>query len=169
MHHFSTSGVQGALLSRLRRVAKMVKADNPSMQLAKSQDLVAIRVGFKNWSLLHKFLASASPTQAASTEASVKRDAMLADYYQKTEPLDVDAASVEMEDWVRSNLTPLIDFAFYDNESENGFAWQDEDLFIELQQEFEYKYPLELIEKVALELELNEGPWGYEDYGSDDD
>jgi hypothetical protein len=169
MHHPGASGVKDTLLSRLRRIAKMIKADNPPWQLAQAQNLVAVRLGFKNWSLLHKFLASASPLLVESVEGAAKKDIVLASYLERMAPLDLEAARDEMEEWVRSNLSPLINFAFYDNESENGFAWQDEDLSNELQQEFSEKYPLELIEKVALDLEMSEGPWGYEDYGSDSD
>lgn len=71
-----------------------------------------------------------------------------------------------MEAWFRGKYTPLIDFAFYDPESENGFAWDDVDPHAELREEFEGKYPIELIKQVADGL-LDEGPWGIEDYGDD--
>ncbi len=80
----------------------------------------------------------------------------------------MDSAIAEMRAWVKSNFSPLIDFALYDNESPNGYAWPDVELSEELHDEFHGTYPDELIERVASELEEANGPWGREDYGNDD-
>lgn len=81
---------------------------------------------------------------------------------------DEEAARQEMSDWVRNTFTPLIDFAFYEKESENGFEWPDVDISDELQSEFGEKYPIDFILKVAAEL-YDEGPWGLEDHGGNED
>lgn len=73
-----------------------------------------------------------------------------------------------MTKWVERNFTPPIEFAYYDNESENGYSWADEDLVEALRDEFSDRYPSALIEEVGSDLEVNQGPWGIEDYGNDE-
>lgn len=69
-------------------------------------------------------------------------------------------AHQEMEAWVRKYYIRLIDFAFLDNESENGYAWPSVEIEYELMAEFLKKYPEKLILIVAKNLESNGGPWG---------
>lgn len=80
-----------------------------------------------------------------------------------------DLAIQKMREWVRGKYTPIVEFAFLDNESETGYAWPDKDLGDKLQDMFGDQYPFELIEEVAQDLEMNEGALGIEDYGPDDD
>ena len=82
-----------------------------------------------------------------------------------SDEIDAQAARQEMENWVRKNYSRLVDFAFFDRESENGYAWPSVELNEELQEEFSDQYPYELIEEVAIDLEMNNGPWGIENYG----
>jgi len=76
---------------------------------------------------------------------------------------DEEAEAIElMQNWVTTNYSPLISYAFFDNESENGFAESGVDLNDVLQSEFQETYPLDLIEQVAIDMELDQGPWGDE-------
>lgn len=155
------------LLDLLRRYAKAAKKGDPaSKSLSFHQDQVAISLGFKNWSMLHKHLSAAfwSETDRLLTLATKKSE--LGDFIvtHAYRTIDEDEATDRMKQWARAKYRPLIEFAFYDNESETGFSWPDVDMVIELGEEFAGKVPQELIERVGYELELD-GPWGLEEYG----
>lgn len=158
------------LISALKHYAKSLKQAQPSAPLSVRQNIVAATLGYSNWSLLHKHVRKMSEAQFAALHSNVSTHPELGAFLKPSEPkeqLDEEAAKEEMRNWVRSNFTPLIEFAFYDSEAENGFAWPDVELNMELQSEFDDQYPLKLIEEVASELE-EEGPWGEEDYGDVD-
>lgn len=161
-HRTSVSQAREALVSHLKIHAKKAKRTSKSNSpLATYQDNIAIRLGYLNWSLLHRDLGRMSDDRfgALCSEAALKFD------WNDTSlpsPLSEEAAVEEMKAWVKQHFTPLIDFAFYDSESETGFSWPDVDLSDELQNEFSDRYELSLIEKVAIELELNFGLWGKE-------
>ncbi|CAB3661364.1 hypothetical protein [Paraburkholderia rhynchosiae] len=146
----------------LKRVAKRLKTQGPEQPLSVYQDEIAKEFGYPNWSVMHKNVAAMAQHQFAlfkeRVEAHPEVQAILF-----ASPRFLAAAKVEMEEWVRANYTPLIEFAFYDNESENGFSLPSEDINNLLQEEFDHRFPFDLIESVAAELEL-EGPWGDEDY-----
>lgn len=155
------------LLNLLRRYAKAAKKDDPAgKSLAVHQDRVAISLGFNNWSMLHKHLSAAlwSETDRLLTLAMKKPG--LGDFIDTHayRTIDEDEATDRMKRWARAKYTPLIEFAFYDNESETGFSWPDVEMVMELGEEFAGKVPQDLIEKVGYELELD-GPWGLEEYG----
>ena len=152
------------LLDLLRRYSKAAKkADPAGKPLSLHQDQIAIRLGFKNWSMLHKHLASAkwSAVDQVKTLALQKPGLgqFIEDHAYKT--IDEDEGRETMRDWARAKYTPLIDFAFYDNESPNGFSFPEVDMVIELGEEFAGQYPQELIEVVGQRLEAD-GPWGLE-------
>lgn len=160
------------LLSLLKSVAKQSKKGQPTQKLAWHQDKVAKVLGYKNWSTLHKHFLKMPHGQFNGVVKQVLANPLLGSSAIKVKSLavaiDPEAAAEEMRQWVRGNYTPLIDFAFYDKESENGFSWPDVNLLEELQDEFEDQYPFEWIEGVAVELERDAGPWGVEDYGGDE-
>ena len=169
---YSQTNSREELLARLKRFAKQKMNANSGPKLSHFQNITAEMLGYNNWSMLHKHFINASDSQFSALMDLVRNHPTLgqisvgAKTPASIEPMD---AEDEMRAWVRRKFTPLIDFAFYDSESENGFAWADEDLNDALQDQFGDKYPLDLIEKVALALEQNEGPWGIEDYGRDDE
>jgi hypothetical protein len=159
------------LLDLLRRFAKAnKKVDSSGRALSWHQDQVAISLGFKNWSLLHKHLAAArwSETRRVLNQALEKPGMGEFIEVHAVRTIDEDEAIAEMRRWVRSTYTPLIDFAFYDNESETGFSWPAVELVLELSAEFSGRYPHDLIEKVGNDMELDQGPWGLEEYGEAD-
>lgn len=150
-----------------KRYAKtMKKADADSKPLFVHQDQIAISLGFKNWSMLHKHLGSItwSAMDKLKAQALKKRGfgEFIEDHAYRT--VDEDEAADTMKQWARAKYTRLIDFAFYDNESETGFSWPDVEMVMEIGEEFAGQFPQALIENVGNELELD-GPWGLEEYG----
>ncbi|PMS15816.1 hypothetical protein C0Z18_25385 [Trinickia dabaoshanensis] len=79
--------------------------------------------------------------------------------FQRGHAFDKEAAREEMREYVEGNFTRLIEFAFYDSESENDFARPSVDLQKELGAGFGKLFPSELIAEVASDMEMNEGPW----------
>jgi len=172
MSLYSQPSSREDLLVRLKRFAKQQKNTHPGQKLSHFQDMTAKMFGYANWSMLHKHFLEASDSQFSAMANKVRSHPALGQIFigaKTPTSIEPTAAKDEMREWVRRKFTPLIDFALYDNESENGFAWPDIDLNEELQDQFADKYPLELIEEVALNLEMNHGPWGVEDYGRDDE
>lgn len=74
----------------------------------------------------------------------------------------VDDAIRTMKDWARKKYTPLVAFAYLDNESANGYSWPELDMTEELIHKFIGDFPEDLIEQVGKELDAEEGPWGLE-------
>ena len=159
-----------SILNKLKRAAKTVRRANPSVKQSQALDAVANLLGFNNWSLVSKHVNSMTPLHAVIFDTGLyalpKLAAILAPQFP---PFNRDSAIEEMRDWVRGKYTPLVEFAFHDNESETGYAWPDEDLSEGLQDMFGDKYPFELINEVAQDMEIDQGPWGIEDYGHDED
>jgi len=161
------------LLDLMRRYAKMVKkADQAGKPLGWHQNEIAISLAFKNWSMLHKHLAPIKWTYIDHVLDLVLKKPNLGQFVEEhaVKTIDEDEGADTMKAWARSKYTPLIDFAFYDNESSNGFSWPDVDMAEELREEFNGQYPDELIESVAHALEINGGPWGLDNrYDGDDE
>lgn len=161
------------LLDLMRRYAKTVKkADSVGKPLGWHQNRIAISLAFKNWSQLHRHLASIKWADTDHVLELVLKKPGLGQFVEDhaVKAIDEEEGTETMKNWVRAKYTPLIDFAFYDNESSNGFSWPDVDLAVELRDEFSGKYPDDLIEQVAHKLESNEGPWGLDDReGGEDD
>lgn len=156
------------LLDLLRRFAKTnKKADPIGKSLSWHQDQVAISLGFKNWSLLHKHLATGDWSEVDKALTLALKKPELGEFVEvhAVRAIDEDVATDKMRDWARRKYTPLIEFAFYDNESETGFGWPAVDMAEELAEEFSGQYPDDLILKVGNELDVDEGPWGLEEYG----
>lgn len=163
---------RAALIELLKRVAKREKTqlrdeEFEEVQLSTVLDQIAVTLGYRNWSLLHKD-AIRMPTGRFSALAARVSDFPEVQEFQRYNALDKEAARSEMREYVEGNFTRLIEFAFYDSESENGFAWPSADLRDELEAEFGERFPPELIAEVASDMEVNDGPWGIEDYGDDD-
>lgn len=156
-----------AILGSLKRAAKALRHDHNALTQAKALDSVASQLGYKNWALLSKDVGSSTPAKLEGIYRRILDHALLGDY--ATLLFSEAEARNEMEEWVRSKFTPLVHFAYYDRESENGFAWDDEDLAAVLEAEFGDRFPLKLILDVAASLEANEGPWGIEYYGEDNE
>jgi len=157
------------LLALAKRFAKQrKKADSAEQSLSWHQDRIAVTLGFNNWSLLHKHL---DRNPGWSEMDRIKQLALnrpglgdcIKEHAYRT--IDEDHARVVMKQWARAKYTPLIEFAFYDNESESGFSWPDVNMAEELSEEFAGRYPDDLIEEVGNSLDADEGPWGLEDYG----
>lgn len=158
------------IFEKLKRVAKQGRRENSSLSQAKVLDKVAAGLGYNNWSLLSRHLNKMSEAQLGKFHDALYEHPQFIEYLPPIFPAFDRAAAVrEMSAWVESNFTPLIEFAFYDSESENGFAARDEDLVEALQDEFSDRFPQSLIEEVGNDLELDRGPWGSEDYGYNDE
>lgn len=156
------------LLDLLRRFAKTnKKADTSGRSLSWHQDQVAVSLGFKNWSLLHKHLATSHWSRADTLLTRAMTKQALGDFIEMhaVRTIDEDLAVDDMEQWARGKYTPLIEFAFYDNESETGFSWPAVDMAEELAEEFLGRYPEDLIQKVGNDMDARFGPWGLEEYG----
>lgn len=160
----STQVGRQALIAVLKRFAKHGKKDQPGYQLAWFQNKIANEFGYNNWALLHKHIAK-MPEQQFDTFNKTVRNHPEIEFFVRDKAvkvIDVPSARDEMRRWVKLTYSPLIQFAFHDSESENGYSWPDVDIVYELQAEFGDKYPEELIEEVAGKLEAEEGPWGIE-------
>jgi hypothetical protein len=165
---------RAALLDLLKKVAKHEKKANPGGKLATYQDAVAKAIGYLNWSMLHKHVAQMTQPQFGAFSALTHANPQVqklskgsANVLAPT-PLDEEAAKEEMREWVRATYTPLVEFAPLDNESDTGFAFPDEDLLNDLQEEFDQRFPYEWIEDVAGDMD-GEGPWGLPGKFDDDD
>lgn len=157
------------VLEKLKRAAKKLRQADPSLAQSKALDKVAALLSFNNWSLLSKHVQKMAGLSLIMFHDDLyQRPKLLALLPPKHPSFDPAAAAEEMKDWVERNFTRLNEFAYFDNESPTGFSWPDEDISNALQEEFDHVYPFELIERVAVELELD-GPWGIEDYGDDSD
>ena len=158
------------LISLLKRIAKQTqKKDETSKPLAWYQDFVAQALGYKNWSQLHKHLDGLTGTDFDLVVRRVLEHKDIGSIIAKlaVRTINVEDAIEEMTRWARKKYTPLVNFAFYDNESETGYSWPDVDMAEELAAEFEGRFPIELIQQVGNDLDVDEGPWGIEDYGDD--
>lgn len=159
----SLVGDSETILSVLKRVAKAAKnTGDGAQQLSFYQNSLAVAFGYPNWSVLHKNLASMSENKLAHIWAQMMSDPGVQDILVNT-PHFVDAARDKMRAYVETRFARLIEFAFFDNESENGFDTRSQNLYVLLQEEFFDQIPEGLIEQVAEELEM-EGPWGIEYY-----
>lgn len=157
-------------ISLLKRIAKQAQtSDTSGNALAWHQDRVAHSLGFKNWSLLHKHLDGLAGSALDLIIRQVLKRKDLGPAFSKlaVRTIVVEDAVEEMQSWARKNYTPLIEFAYYDNESPTGFGWPDVVMAEELGAEFEGRFPFELIQQVGNDLDVDEGPWGVEDYGDD--
>lgn len=158
------------VVSALKRYAKKAKRVGPEQKLSRYQDQVAISLGYNNWSMLHRHVVSMSADEIATFSALVERRLGVGIPASKPSTLepavetwDEESAREEMRSFVLERYTPLNDFAFFDAESDNGFAWPEVDLIDPLLEHFGEKYPEDLISAVAAELEVSSGPWGVED------
>lgn len=175
----SMSAEAEKLLDAFKRAAKLAqKSQQPTGEkpLAWYQDRVAKAFHYINWSQLHKHVRSTS----SSTLDEIRRRALLhpelAIFLNKPRQeveamssLDLKSAKEDIRSYAREHFSPLNDFAFFDSESESGFAWPEVDLDMELQDAFADQYPIDLINEVAADLLLQHGPWGVEDYGPDEE
>lgn len=163
---------RAALVELLKRVAKREKArlrndELEEVQLSTLLDQIAVSLGYRNWSQFHKDAFRMPEDRFSALVARVSAFPEVQEF-ECYSALDKDAARLEMREYVEGKFTQLIEFAFYDSESENGFAWPSVDLHEELEAEFGERFPSELIAEVASDMEVNDGPWGVEDYGDDD-
>lgn len=160
------------LIDLLKRVAKRKRRqlleERNNTPLSALHDRVATVLGYDNWSLFHKDVGRMTDAHFAQISAKVHADHAIQEFLAER-TVDRKAATEEMREWVESHFTRLVEFAFYDPESDNGYAWPSVDLNEELQSEFGEKYPDDLINDVANELEVDEGPWGDENLGLDID
>lgn len=157
----------GDLISLLRRFAKCEKrADKAERTLAWHQDRVSHLLGFKNWSLLHKHIQGLVGRPLDLVVRKVLDHESLGDFVSEFAVRTVaeDVAVEQMKAWARKKYTPLIEFAYHDNESPTGYCWPEVYMAEELASEFEGKFPLDLIVKVGNVLDATEGPWGLEDH-----
>ncbi|TAL85907.1 MAG: hypothetical protein EPN74_06540 [Rhodanobacter sp.] len=164
------------LSAAFKRAAKFAKKSQQSQEktLAWYLDQVAKAFGYLNWSQLHKHAKTLGPAGVHELQRKAILHPELARFLEKGDPtlltgVDADAAKEVMRAYVREHFTPLHEFAYYDSESESGYAWPEVDLDEELQGAFSDVYPTELINEVATEMFLTYGLWGVEDYGRDED
>jgi hypothetical protein len=152
------------LIKLIKRVAKKEQKSRvyDEVSLSTLLDRVAKALGYSNWSLFHKDVVKMSDARFDEIDKRVRSFPQVQSFIAEGK-IDREAAKDEMREWVESNFTPLIEFAFYDNEAQNNFAWPSVDLYDELRDQFFGTYPDVLIDEVAGDMELNQGPWGVED------
>lgn len=152
-----------------RYAKKAMSLSAEGQKLSWHQDQVAHKLGYQNWSILHSNLANMSWSGLSDIRSMASRSPHLYAFLQKAteRTIIVDEAVATMKDWARSNYTPLVDFAYHDSESENGYAWPSVDMDEELAEEFAGQFPDDLIQQVGYALDAEEGPWGVENYGDD--
>lgn len=155
-----------AVVDGLKKLAKHASKLHQDKKLTWFQNEIASLFGFNNWSLLLRQIERGSPSQFFGLYEQMQRHPEVKPWLPVllNPSIDKDLAVEEMQDWVRKKFTPLIDFAFYDSESPNGYAADDIELIYELQDEFSDKFPDWLIQEVASDMEANHGPWGQEHY-----
>ncbi len=152
-------------LGLLKRFAKKNKTADPAGHaLSWHQDQVAISLGFKNWSLLHKHVDGMDWGQRDHFLTQVQAKPVLGQFVKEhaVKTIVVEDAIRTMKDWARKKYTPLVEFAYLDNESANGYSWPEVDMTEELIHKFIGDFPEDLIEQVGKELDAEEGPWGLE-------
>ena len=74
-----------------------------------------------------------------------------------------------MREWFTAEYSPLSHFAPYDSELESGYAWPNVDVVDLLTDKFWGKYPEDFICEVGNDLEAEEGSWGDEYWGLEQD
>lgn len=162
------SGLEFLNLSK--RYAKTTKnAGTDGKALSWHQDQIAISLGFKNWSMLHKYFAAINWCPMDQVFLVALSRPGLGDFihHHAVRTIDKEQAVETMKDWARANYTPLIEFAYHDSESPTGYSWPDVDMAYELSEEFSGRFPDDLIQDVGNDLDVDQGPWGLEDFGDD--
>ncbi|MGK5024243.1 hypothetical protein [Janthinobacterium sp. RB2R34] len=158
------------IFKKLKFVAKQGRRENAALSQAETLDMIAVALGYNNWSLLSKAVQKMDNTQLGKFRDDLYQHPKLAEYLPPIFPsYDKDEAIEEMTAWVKDRFTPLVDFASFDREAENGFDRPDEDLVWALNENFDDRFPLSLIEEVGKDLENNYGPCGKQDYGNNVD
>lgn len=160
-------------IGAVKKLATKIKkqSDNTHSEIL---DWIAVRFGFNNWSLFQNHIPISSNQHFAEMQAKFENmkssvfAALQSAESDSIEEVDDSFGKEVMESWVRRKFTPLVDFAYYDPESENGYAWDSEDIFQELMDRFDGTYSESLIQEVAANLEVNHGPWGRESDTSKD-
>ena len=147
------------LTNSAKKAAKQRKKASSSLSHSACLDQIAAITGRANWSLLAKHIDGAEFSQLISISKK------LSPQFRAIGIPDFEGGESLMRDWVISVFTPLQDFAFYDSETENGYAWPSVELKFELYIRYGDIFPETTIERVALDLEMSGGPWGLEDYG----
>lgn len=157
------------LVDLLKRFAKRKKQSGVPGKLSHYQDDVARIFGYNNWSLLHKHVSRMRDSEFNAFFDQALEHSDFGPFMEACTTKSIDEADAirEMQEWARRKYSRLIDFAFYDNESETGFSWPAVEMAMELSEEFGDRFPSKLIEKVGNDLDVDEGPWGLEDYGDD--
>ena len=145
------------VLNQLKYAAKRQRKIDTELTQTQALNFIAKALGFNNWSLLHRYVESLS-----SVETNRFLEKMHGSSIANLLPYNQDEVIQEITDYAYQHYSPLVEFAYHDRESENGYAWPDIDLSDELQGVFSDKYPWELIHKVATDLEIENGPWGIE-------
>jgi hypothetical protein len=161
-------------LDSLKRLAKdSIKTarqatPDADVRLGHQLNALAKDLGWEDWRLLLKSHHS-QPTdwkakilQVAARRSDV-REALI-----EIAPLNWNAAVAELDNFVRVHYVPLIDFAFYDSERENGYTEESVDLHEELRDHFSDRFPERIIAATARRLE-EEGPWGSVDWDDEVD
>lgn len=149
-------------VTALKRFSKSLKKSEPDKPLAWFQNQVAVSLGYPSWTILQKHILKMLPQRFNNLADVLYAHAQLHAFMPRRETED--DARRAMRQWVSERYSPLINWAFYDSESENGFSVPSVEIEYELQVAFDERYPLALIEEVAIDLEVNEGPWGDEDF-----
>lgn len=158
------------IFEKLKRVAKQGRRENAALSQAEALDMIAVALGYNNWSLLSKAVQKMDNMQLREFYDGLHQNPKFAEYLPPIFPsYDKEEAIEEMKAWVKEQFTPLVEFAYFESEAENGFAWPEEDLVCALNEEFDDRFPFSLIEEVGIDLEVNYGPFGKEDYGDNDD
>jgi hypothetical protein len=158
------------ILEKLKLTAKHLRKQEPERSQSMALDFIAQKLSYNNWSMLHKDLASKEEDSLLAFHERLYRNTTLENLLpDEFAHINRESAIDEMRQWVEKTFTRLIEFAFYDRESENGFAWPSVDLNDELSEQFGRLYPYDLIDEVATDMELDSGPWGLEEYGADDE
>jgi len=161
------------LVSILKRLARIelnsrreLNIEEEPTKLSTILDEIAEGLAYKNWSLFSKDVFATSEAHFNELRSKILESPECQDFIRR-QSIDENEATLEMHGYVKRTFKPLVEFAFHDSESENGYAWPEVDLTTALEEEFGHLYPHDLIHTVAIDLEVDQGPWGEEDYGSE--
>ena len=160
--HLDVTSLRDHLSGSAKHAAKILAKNSPGLVHSGALDRIAQLVGMRRWSV---FVGHLMADDAESVLGFAER--LQPEFRRLGLPEFIDAADL-MRQWVLGRYTPLQDFAFYDSESANGYAWPEEELIPALYEYFHKVFPDATIEMVGAELEAKSGPWGIEDYGRTD-
>jgi hypothetical protein len=149
------------LLVELKRASKQYSIIYGHITHTQALDKISTFLAYKNWALLHKDVEKSSDAAVRIHKSMHAHSALKMLLMTKAEAFEL------MRNWVSQKFTPLVEFSPYETR-EGGYLYPSIELDDVLGSEFGGSLPDEWIIQAAFELE-EDGPWGIEENGHDDE